>query len=185
VVGPGSGRGDVVLPPFIGVALLTRRRAGWRATGAIAASGTAIAGYLLLDAVVRAVLPDTSNLHGEDAGAAAMRLGVLVAVAALATIPWPVTGALGDSLTSLSLAFQTLARIIPQVLLFWGVIFYLLTSTFARPWAAALMTTLLYGVSTLGRVLPTADWSELGNGILLLPLANCAPARAASTPCCR
>jgi len=94
-----------------------------------------------------------------------------LAVAALATIPWPVTGALGDSLTSLSLAFQTLARVIPQVLLFWGVIFYLLTSTFARPWAAALMTTLLYGVSTLGRVLPTADWSELGNGILLLPLA--------------
>jgi len=43
-----------------------------------------------------------------------------LAVAALVTVPWPVTGALGDSITSLSLAFQALVWAIPLVLIFWG-----------------------------------------------------------------
>jgi len=94
-----------------------------------------------------------------------------LAVAALVTIPWPVTGALGDSLTSLGLVFQSLAWVIPQVLIFLGVVFCLLTSTFTRPWIAALVTILLYGLSTTGAVLPAADWGALGDGILLLPLA--------------
>jgi subtilisin family serine protease len=209
----------VLLPPFVAVALLTRRRPGWQTAAAVAASCAALTGYLLLDATVRALFPISSTppFDGEGAWAAALRLGVLVpytvlatwltprlagasrrplwawlgldrfdgstefaealptlllalAVAALLTIPWPVTGALGDSLTSLSLAFQTLAQTIPQVLLLWGVVFCLLTSTF-RPWAAALTVVLLYGLSTLGRVLPAADWSVLGDGFFLLPLA--------------
>ncbi len=194
----------LLLLPFVGVALLARRRAGWRATAAVATSGAVIAGYLLLDAAVRAALSASPNW------AAALRLGLLVpyallaawltprlagasqrplrawlglsrfdlptfllalAVAALVTIPWPVTGSLGDSLTSLSLAFQTLASAIPQTLIFWGVIFCLLTSAFARPWTAALTTTLLYGLSASGAVLPTADWGALWDGIFLLPLA--------------
>ena len=202
----------LLLPPFAGVALFTRHRAGWRATAAVATGLVAIAGYLLLDAAVRAVFPESStpSLHGEGAWIAALRLGMLVPYAllvawlaprlagasqrplwawlglsrfdwptlllavtgaALVTIPWPVTGALGDSLTSLSLAFQTLARVIPQMLLFWGVVFCLLTSAFARPWAAALTVILLYGLSTLGGVLPAADWGALGDGVTLLPLA--------------
>ncbi|MFQ6101420.1 MAG: S8 family serine peptidase [Anaerolineae bacterium] len=218
----------LLLPPCVGVALLTRRRAGWEATAAVAASGAVIAGYLLLDATVRAVFPESSapSLHGEGADAAALRLSLLVpyallaawlaarlsgstelaevspksprpagasrrplwawlglsrfdlptvlvalAVAALVTIPWPVTGALGDSLTSLSLAFQTLAELIPQVLLFWGMIFCLLTRTFVRPWMAALVLILLYWLSAFSGVLPAADWGALADTILLLPLA--------------
>jgi len=191
-----------LLLPFVGVALLTRRRAGRETVAATAAALVAIAGYVVLDAGVRAT--------PTPAWSAALRLGVLVpyvllaawlvprlagapprrlrawlglsrfalptlllalAVAALLTLPWPVTGALGDGLTSLSLAFQTLAWAIPQVLLFWGVVFCLLTSTAARPWAAALTTILLYGLFTLGTVLPAADWGALQNLVTLLPLA--------------
>jgi len=94
-----------------------------------------------------------------------------LAVAALVTVPWPVTGALGDSLTSLSLVFQTLAWAIPQTLIFWGVVFCLLNSVFARPRMAALTTILLYAMAALGGVLPTADWGALADGISLLPLA--------------
>jgi len=202
----------LLLLPFAGVAWLTRRRPGWEAAAAVAAGLAAIAGYVVLDAAVRAVSPggSTPALHGEDAWTAVLRLGVLVpyallagwlaprlagaagrslrawlgldrfalttfllalAVAALVTVPWPVTGALGDSLTSLSVAFQALAWAVPQVLIFWGVVFCLLTSTFARPWAAALMTIILYGLFTLGGVLPAADWGALGAGISLVPLA--------------
>nr|HID14691.1 hypothetical protein [Anaerolineae bacterium] len=202
----------LLLLPFFGVALLARRRPGWGTTAATATGLTATAGYLVLDAAVRAMLTPTPalSLQGEGVWAAVLRLGVLVpyallaawltprlagvssrrlrewlglsrfdlptvlvalAVAALVTIPWPVTGALGDSLTSLGLAFQTLAWALPQVLLFWGVVFCLLTSTFVRTWAAALTTILLYGLSTLGGVLPAADWGALQNGVLLLPLA--------------
>ncbi|MEA3341171.1 MAG: S8 family serine peptidase, partial [Chloroflexota bacterium] len=194
----------LLLPLFAGAALFTRRRAGWEATSAVASGLALIAGYLLLDAAVRAALPASPNW------AAALRLGLLapyallaawlaprlagvdrrllhvwlglksfdwptvllaLAVAALATIPWPLTGALGDVLTSLELIFQTLATVIPQVLLFWGVIFYLLTSTFKRPWLAALTLVLLYGLSASAAVLPAADWGVLADGFLLLPLA--------------
>ena len=98
-------------------------------------------------------------------------LMLALAVAALVTFPWPVSGALGDSLTSLSLAVQALAQTIPQVLMFWGVAFCLLTSAFARPWVAALVTTVVYALTTLSRVLPTADWGALQNSVYLLPLA--------------
>ena len=219
--------------PFISIALLARRRAGWEVTSAAATGVVIVAVYLLLDAAVRAVSPEGSALvlHGEGAWAAALRLGVLVpyallaawlaarpgasrphlrpdpgstgpklyakdarslrslveclglshfdlptvllalAVAALVTFPWPVTGALGDSLTSLSLAVQTLAWAIPQTLIFWGVVFWLLTSTFARPRMASLMTVLLYGISTLSGVLPMGDWGAIAGGVYLLPLA--------------
>jgi len=194
----------LLISPFLGVALLARRRTGWEPTAATASGLMAVAGYLLLDAVVRAALPASLNWAG------ALRLTLLVpyvllaawlvarlagaprrsilawlglnrfalptvllalAVAALLTIPWPVTGSLGDSLVSLGLILQTLASVIPQVLLFWGVIFYLLTSTFKRPWLAALTLILLYGLSAFGAVLPVANWGALGNGLLLLPLA--------------
>jgi hypothetical protein len=194
----------VLLLPFVGVALLTRRQAGWEATAAAAAGLVAIAGYLLLDATMRAVLPDNPNwmavlrlgvlapcvllaawLAPRLAGAAPRRLQewlglnrfdwptvlLALALAALLTLSWPVTGALGDSLTSLGLALQTLGWAIPQMLLFWGVLFCLLTSTFARTWAAALTTILVYGLSTLGGVLPVADWSVLQDLVALLPLA--------------
>ncbi|MBL7063800.1 MAG: S8 family serine peptidase [Anaerolineae bacterium] len=201
-----------LLLPFVGVALLTRRRAGWEATAAAASGFVTTAGYFLLDVAMRAMSPEGSipaaPLSLQAGGA--LRLGVLfpyallaawlaprlagaarrrlwewlglnrfdlptlllsLAVAALVTVPWPVTGALGDSLTSLSLVFQTLVWAIPLVLIFWGVIFCLLTSTFARPWAAALTTIVLYGLSMLSGVLPVAGWGVLEDGIYLLPMA--------------
>jgi len=194
----------VLLLPFVGVALLARRQAGWEATAATAAGLAAIAGYLLLDATMRAVLSENPNwmavlrlgvlvpcvlltawLAPRLAGAAPRRLRewlglnrfdgptvlLALALAALLTLPWPVTGALGDSLTSLGLAFQTLGWAIPQMLFFWGVLFCLLTSTFGRTWVAALMVILIYGLSILGGVLPMADWSVWQDLVALLPLA--------------
>jgi subtilisin family serine protease len=92
-------------------------------------------------------------------------------LAALVTLPWPLTGALGDSLDSLGIALQVLARVIPEVLIFWGVIFYLLTSTFARSRAAALMTILLYTLSVATGFLPDGDWSAMSKTVFLFPLA--------------
>jgi len=197
-----------LLLPFAGVALATRRRAGWKETAAVAAALVAIAGYLVLDAAVRATLTLTL-LQGEGIWTSALRLGVLIlyvllaawlaprlagasprclrewlglsrfdlptfllalAVAALVTVPWPLTGALGDSLTSLGLVFQALAWTIPQVLLFWGVVFCLLTSTFARSWVAACVTIVAYGLFAAGGVLSSADWGALQDVVTLLPL---------------
>ncbi len=193
-----------LLLPFAGVALATRRRVGWEETAATAAALAAIAGYLVIDTGLLAVLPQSPNW------VAALRLGVLVpytllaarliprltgvsprrlrewlglkrfdwptlllalAAAALVTIPWPVTGALGDSLTSLSLAFQTLAWVLPQVLLVWGLVFLLLTSAFTRPWVAALVTIgSCYGLFVAEGVLSPAVWSTLQDVTTLLPL---------------
>jgi hypothetical protein len=218
----------LLLLPFVGVWSFARRRAGRETTAAAAAGGVIVAGYLLLDAAVRAVSLEgsTTALYGEGAWVAALRLAILLpyallaawlaarlsvrlgtnaegskpsrlaatsprslwewlglsrfdlpafllalAVAALVTVPWPVTGALGDSLTSLSLAFQTLAWAIPQTLIFWGVVFCLLNSAFARPRMAALATILVYAMAALGGVLPTADWGAIADAISLLPLA--------------
>ena len=65
-------------------------------------------------------------------------------VAALVSLPWPYTGALGDRLTSAGLAFQSLAELLPVLLLVYGVVFFLLNSTFTRPWLAALVTMIAY-----------------------------------------
>lgn len=91
--------------------------------------------------------------------------------AALLTVSWPVTGALGDGLTSLSLAFQALAAVIPQTVIFWGVIHYLLVAAFDRSRGLGPIIVLLYGAYTIGSVFPAADWGTLWNSIFLLPLA--------------
>ena len=92
-------------------------------------------------------------------------------LAGLATLPWPITGALGDSLDSLGIVMRMLARVIPAVLIFWGVVFYLLTSTFAHTGLAALMTILLYTLSVAGGVLSDGDWNALSEAAFVFPLA--------------
>jgi subtilisin family serine protease len=202
----------LLLPPLVAVALFTRRRAGRQTLAALAASGTAIAGYLLLDATVQTLLTKSLSpaLHGEGADVAAVRLGVLLpylllaawltpplagvprrslwawlglnhlgvptlllalAVAALVIAAWPLTGALGDSLTSLSLAFQALVDVVLQMILVWGIVFCLLNATFPKPWTAALMTILLYCVAMLGETLRTGDAASAWDSFALLPLA--------------
>lgn len=94
-----------------------------------------------------------------------------LALAAVVTLPWPLTGALGDSLDSLGLTLQMLARVVPWVLLGWGVIFPLLTAASARTWTAALATILIAALATVGGLLPGDNWNALGDALLLLPAA--------------
>ncbi|MBN1177740.1 MAG: S8 family serine peptidase [Anaerolineae bacterium] len=194
----------LLLIPFIGTALLTRRRTGWAATAATAAALAALGGSLILDGAARAALPNAPN------GTAALQLGLLLpyalfaawaaprlagtarqnlwvvlglerldlpgllvalALAALLTLPWPLTGALGDRLTSLEIAFHTLAATLPQVLLVWGLTHHLLTATFARAWVAGLTLFLIYGLTIAGGVFPTGNWGVLTGLLLLLPMA--------------
>jgi subtilisin family serine protease len=212
VVASLSVTAALVLAPLLVAALLARRRDGWQATAALAASTVAIEGYLLLDGVANAVLPTLTEttLHGEGAAASAVRLLVLMAyvslaawltprlaraprcpilgclglnhldlptvflalaVAVLVGIPWPLTGALGDSLTSLSLALRTLAYIIPQTLLVWGIVFGLLTSTLAKSWSAALLVIVLYVPTAYGNLLATGNWGVLATPMGAIPLA--------------
>lgn len=76
----------ILLLPFVSVALLTRRQAGWKATATTAAGLAAVAGCLLLDAAIRAVLTPTPALplQGEGGWLAVLRLGVLVPYVLLA-----------------------------------------------------------------------------------------------------
>lgn len=97
-------------------------------------------------------------------------LALALALAAVINLPWPVTGALGDSLDSLGLTFQALAWVFPWVLVGWGVIFPLLTITFAHTWTAGLATILIATFATIGGLLAGPDWSVLGEMLLLLPV---------------
>ncbi len=200
-----------VTVPFGAVLLLVRHRPGWRAVRAVATALLIGGGYVLLDAVVRTILPQNGALVllRDRYAAAGLRLVALVpyavssgwlaprlmglsdrsvrrwlglgrlrwstfslslAAAALVTSPWPVTGALGDGLASLALSVEMVLRVVPQVLVFWGVVFYLLTTSFARAEAAAAVTILIYALGALGRFLPGADSTALAEAVFLLPL---------------
>jgi len=201
----------LLLPPFVVIALILRKRDGWHATAITASASAAIAGYILINGCVSALFPPAENppLYGEGAGSAALRIGLLLpylllaawlaprlagapsrslldqlaltqlnwptmllglAVAAVVTGPWSVTGALGDSLTSLSLAFQALAQVLPLLLLFWGVVYALLSAATDRPWRVASMVLLLYGLSLPGEMLPTGNPGVLLEAFALIPL---------------
>ena len=62
-----------------------------------------------------------------------------LAVSALVTLPWAVTGALGDRITGLVIFVQTLAVVLPRVLLVWGVCFAVLLCANKRRWSVALV----------------------------------------------
>lgn len=134
-----------------------------------------IIGYGFLSACLAAHLLGFSEFPNREwlgLGRSRRRTILLGLVAGgLVTLPWPVTGALGDSLTSLALSVQTLLRIVPEVLIFWGVIFHLLIISTGRTGAAAISTTVLYGLSVLGRAGLGVDGSIMDGGVFLLPLA--------------
>jgi subtilisin family serine protease len=191
-----------LLAPLVGVVLLARRREGWAAVTAMATALAAASGFLVLDAGLRALLPERATLL------AALRLALelpylalvagvapwpgkrpgfwarwgldrvdgptfllSLALAALLTLPWPVTGALGDRVTSLEIAFQTLAEVLPLALLVWGVVFTLLTATFRHAWAAGLVTMGVYVLLVAHGLIPHATWGALARGAVSLPLA--------------
>jgi subtilisin family serine protease len=199
-----AGLALLLLTPAVVIALLTHRLDGWKPAAAVAASVSAISGYLVLDTIIGTACSGDANLRG------ILRLVILcpyallaawlapkltgrppqnlakwlgldrlvlspfvlgIALAALVTLLWPYNGALGDRYTSLELIGQTLAWAIPQLLLFWGVLFALLTSTLSQSWLAGLLTILLYGIASLGGALPTGNWGKLSDVLLLFPLA--------------
>ncbi|MBN1877639.1 MAG: S8 family serine peptidase [Anaerolineae bacterium] len=190
--------------PFAMVALLSRNRSGWEVIAALASGLTALSGYWVLDAVLRAGFQSRPN------GLAAFRIiaGILysvlaarstpwlagiprrsmlawlglkrwniptlwlsLALAALLTLPWPITGALGDRFTSLEILFQTCAELLPAVLLIWGLVFMLLTSTYSQNWLAGLVVVLLYSVSLVSGVVPHGEFGALSKAVFALPLA--------------
>lgn len=187
------GSAALVLLPTLLVAYVARRQD--HAALAATATGVAIvAGYLALDAAAQAILPQSPT------SAATLRLLLLLpyvalvaalvksiglrldrlkranlwlslAVAALLTVPWPLTGALGDSLASLGLLLQSTADVVPVVLLIWGLIFPLLTRTYDHTWLAALATLWLYEAALVGGVLPNGEWNALTRAVFALPLA--------------
>lgn len=93
-----------------------------------------------------------------------------MALAALLTLPWPITGALGDSFVSLGVLFQAVAENLPLVLLLWGIGFALLNAGFTQRWLAALTVIFLFVGMLAGNVFPAADWGALANALVLLPL---------------
>jgi len=93
-----------------------------------------------------------------------------LALAALLTLPWPITGALGDTFVSLGLILQALAENLPLVLLLWGCAFVLLNATFAATWLSGLTVIFLFSLMLAANVAPTGDWGALFNAGVLLPL---------------
>jgi subtilisin family serine protease len=95
---------------------------------------------------------------------------IALAVAGTLALPWPRVGSLGDSLESLKLALQALATALPEMLLFLGLIFGLLSGTFRRSWAAGLVAILAYALYTPMGVVPGGNWAALWLLIGAFPL---------------
>ncbi|MFP4343072.1 MAG: S8 family serine peptidase [Anaerolineales bacterium] len=197
--------GGVLAAPYVAIALFTRRRSGWEKVNALAAGFTAVAGYVALDALLRAFLPGEPNLlaalrlllfppylwlaarfvprladHELEhsvaewlglVGNRASTLWLALALAALCTLPWPLTGALGDVIQTLAFLLQGSAAILPPLFLFWGLLFRLWTERLARSWLAALLVILTYGLFIAAQVLPGGAWGALPQGLVLPLLA--------------
>ena len=94
-----------------------------------------------------------------------------LAAAALVTVPWPITGALGDSLSTLAASVEVLSFIVPHVLVFWGLIFVMLTASFPRTELAGVTTALVAALAGVGAALPGDRLVEVSRIPFLLPLA--------------
>ncbi len=93
-----------------------------------------------------------------------------LALAALLTLPWPITGALGDVLASLGLILQAIAENFALALLLWGVGFALLNEGFSETWLSGGTVISLFALMLAAGVAPTGDWGALFNAGMLLPL---------------
>ena len=190
----------LLLPVYAVALLLTRRRAGWEGTHALAMLLLALSGYLLLDGAIRGFFPTHPNwvaawrlalltpyalavgrlvasakdsarsAEGAQQGLDLPTLWLTAALAALFTLPWAITGALGDSLASLGLVFQALGENLPLTLLLWGAGLALLRAHLSNSRAAALTVILLFALTIAGGVIPAGDWGALANALFLLPL---------------
>jgi subtilisin family serine protease len=101
---------------------------------------------------------------------AALLLGA--ALAGLMTVGWPLSGALGDRLTSMGLLAQVLATALPEELLFRGIVpGFLLASHARRARLMVGLSWLTYLAFVPGQVLPTGNWDMLAWLVALAPLA--------------
>ncbi len=93
-------------------------------------------------------------------------------LAGLLTLGWPLSGALGDSWTSLGLLLQGLALALPEELLFRGVVLGILKNDGPGPKGlATALSLLVYLVFIPTQILPAANWEALGLIFVLVPLA--------------
>jgi hypothetical protein len=101
--------------------------------------------------------------------------GLLLAVGliALATVAWPITGALGDRYASQLILWRAIAISLPEGLFFWGAILGLLTYTFPeRKGLAAFLTIVIYWASTPATIVPGNDWGKLVLLVSAIPFAG-------------
>jgi subtilisin family serine protease len=90
----------------------------------------------------------------------------------LLTWGWPLTGALGDNWASLGLVFRGLSLVLPEEILFRGVILgVLMYNRGRRQGLATLLSLLIYLAFLPTQVLPAGNWGGLGLISVLIPLA--------------
>jgi len=101
-------------------------------------------------------------------------IGLLITLAliALVTIGWPLTGALGDSWTAQLILLQALALSLPEEIFFRGAVLGIITFNFQhRKAMAALVALLIYVAFTSTMVVPDNDWVKLVLLVTALPFA--------------
>ncbi len=90
----------------------------------------------------------------------------------LLTLGWPLTGALGDSWASLALLVHGLALVLPEEILFRGVILGFLTNKYQeRKALASALSLLIYLAFIPTQILPAGKWEALALVLVLMPLA--------------
>jgi hypothetical protein len=104
-------------------------------------------------------------------GRATRGLPVAIVAAGIVTLPWPVTGALGDSLTSLNVLLDAAASVVPEQIIFWGMVYSLLARASMRPRIIAIVTSAVYAASALGEALVGGGLGDLSSTVSRLPLA--------------
>lgn len=94
------------------------------------------------------------------------------ALLGLLTLGWPLTGTLGDSWSSLALVIHGLAVVLPEEILFRGVILGLLTHMHQQhKGLATALSLLIYLAFIPTQILPVGNWEALTLIFVLMPLA--------------
>lgn len=95
-----------------------------------------------------------------------------LALIAVVTVGWPLTGALGDNWASQLILLQLLAIVLPEEILFRGAVLGIITFNFQhRKVFAALLALLAYLAFTTSPIVPRNEWLSLFSVLMLAPLA--------------
>ncbi len=177
---------------------LTQGLSNWQATATVAVVLVAAVGYSLIEALVRGFLGDVGwsvmvikggllLLYAVGAvvwvprwartpllawrnwwGATGLGLALLLSL--VVTIPWPMTGALGDRMASLEIVCRVGLQAVAQAILFWGVIYQVLRDRLPHEWQAGGLTGLVYGLAIWCTFLPAGNGNALGLVFISFPL---------------